>query len=209
MFTGGNKKKSILQNHLALAQDNRKWSIEWVATSQNISIYKKLKIRNTSCSHRCSDLCPCIQPCAKSVRINFHTLSHTGSHRCVLLPRRTACLCAFMAVSSDVSQPSVTQSSGFSLFVPFNSLQCTDVTEQPGEQETEAKWHRENPARVKGIQELTHSPCGWWRRLACAPIIKGNLVTLRPLGSPGNRVPWKSGNTTDGNKDFQEMPMLC
>lgn len=68
-----------------------------------------------------------------------HIVTHTGSHRCVLLPRRTACLCAFMAVSSDVSQPSVTQSSGFSLFVPFNSVQCTDVTEQPGEQETEAK----------------------------------------------------------------------
>lgn len=42
----------------------------------------------------------------------------------------------FMAVSSDVSQPLVTQSSGFSLFVPLNSLQCTDVTEQLGEQET-------------------------------------------------------------------------
>lgn len=36
------------------------------------------------------------------------------------------------------------------------------------------------------------------RPMAYATIIKGNLMTR-----------WKSGNTTDGNKNFQEMPMLC
>lgn len=36
------------------------------------------------------------------------------------------------------------------------------------------------------------------RLMAYATIIKGNLMTR-----------WKSGNTTDGNKNFQEMPMLC
>lgn len=114
-----------------------------------------------------------------------------------------------MAVSFDVSQPSVTQCSGFSLFVPLNSLQCTDVTEQLGEQETGAKWHRENPARVKGSQELTHSLHNWWRVLACEMIIQGNLMTLWPPGSPRNMARWKSGTTTDGKKDFQETPMLC
>lgn len=66
-------------------------------------------------------------------------------------------LCVFMAVSSDVSLPSVTQSSGFSLFVPLNCLQCVDVTEQLGGQETGAKW--ENPGSVGTSQELTQSPC--------------------------------------------------
>lgn len=61
----------------------------------------------------------------------------------------------FMAVSSDVSLPAVTQSSGFSLFVPLNCLQCADVMEQLGGQETGAKWHRENPASVGTRQSLT------------------------------------------------------
>lgn len=68
-------------------------------------------------------------------------------------------LCVFMAVNSDVSLPSVTQSSGFSLFVPLNCLQCVDVTEQLGGQETGAKQHRENPGSVGTSQELTQSPC--------------------------------------------------
>lgn len=140
-----------------------------------------------SCSHRCSVLCPCISPCAKSVWINFHTLSHTGSHRCVLLPRRMACLCVFMAVSSDVSQPLVTQSSGFSLFVPLNSLQCTDVTEQLREQETGGGQMTQGKSCQSQREPGTKAPAP--RPMAYTTIIKGNLM-----------MRWKSGNTTDGNK---------
>lgn len=54
-------------------------------------------------------------------------MRHAGG---VLLPGRIGLLCVFMAVNCDVSEPSETQSAGFSLFVPSYCLQYADVTEQ-------------------------------------------------------------------------------
>lgn len=58
--------------------------------------------------------------------VSTHTVTQVAS-AVFYYPGEWAC-CVFMAVSSDVSLPSVTQSSGFSLFVPLNCLLCGDVT---------------------------------------------------------------------------------
>lgn len=58
------------------------------------------------------------------------SMHHGGGCCGVLLPGRTGLLCVFTAVNCDVSEPSVSQTAGFSLFVPLNCLQYADVTEQ-------------------------------------------------------------------------------
>lgn len=69
-------------------------------------------------------------------------------------------LCVFTAVNCDVSGPSVTQSTGLSLFVPLNCLQYADVTEQlvgrtgSGSQMTREGAGRGNLASAGAGQEL-------------------------------------------------------
>lgn len=70
-----------------------------------------------------TDSCMCKERRSISTR-------HAGGCCGVLLPGRMGLLCVFTAVNCDVSEPSVTQGAGFSLFVPLNCLQYADVMEQ-------------------------------------------------------------------------------
>lgn len=66
--------------------------------------------------------------CAKSVDL-FPRVTQVATVA-FYCPGRMGLLCVFTAVNCDVSEPSVTQRAGFSLFVPLNCLQCADVMEQ-------------------------------------------------------------------------------